>query len=64
MTKKHFYIIAGVIRLVADKATAEQMPAVREIANQMAVALAETNPLFDDERFMAAALGENWRVGV
>jgi hypothetical protein len=65
MTKKDFEIIAGAIREERAGWTdhfAEDHPSVMAIdgaASMLASALAQTNPRFDRERFIAACKGQD-----
>lgn len=66
MTAKDFRLIADAIRPLTDSSEWPRgsygdgyYEALEDVAGSLATALATTNPRFDRERFMAAALGRD-----
>ena len=57
MTRKDFQLIADVLRDLDANVGAFHPGYAREAATAFANALATTNPRFDRQRFLAAALG-------
>jgi hypothetical protein len=59
MTKQHFQFIADVLRVAHVEAAAEMEQAfVEDMAERFANALRRTNPNFDHDRFLRAAIGD------
>jgi hypothetical protein len=62
MTRKDYIIIAGVLQnaysISLDVHTHANPQAVQEIANAFACALANDNPRFNREHFLAVVLGQ------